>query len=70
MQTNPRLRIVLELIPNDPDDNKFVDCAFSGNALFIVSDDKHFNILKEIGFPKISVMKVDDFMNNLGLKKR
>ena len=58
------------LIEADEDDNKFVDCAFSGNALFIVSDDKHFNILKEIGFPKISVMKVDDFMNNLGLKKR
>lgn len=58
------------LIENDEDDNKFVDCAFSGNALFIVSDDKHFNILKEIDFPKVDVVKVDDFMKMLGIEKR
>jgi uncharacterized protein len=58
------------LIEADEDDNKYVDCAFSGNALFIVSEDRHFNILKEIDFPKIDVMKIDDFMNMLGLKKR
>ncbi|MEZ4771920.1 MAG: putative toxin-antitoxin system toxin component, PIN family [Bacteroidia bacterium] len=30
------------LITQDPDDNKFVDCAVAANADFIVSHDKHF----------------------------
>ena len=38
------------LIPTDPDDNKFVDCAVSSNADFIVTNDKHFNILKKTEF--------------------
>ena len=32
------------LIKNDPDDNKFVDCAIAGNATFVVSNDSHFDI--------------------------
>lgn len=40
------------LITTDPDDNKFVDCAFACQAKFIVSEDKHFNVLKNIDFPK------------------
>ena len=34
------------LITADPDDNKFVDCAITANARYIVSNDKHYNILK------------------------
>lgn len=37
----------LNLITNDPDDNKFVDCAFAANADFIVTNDSDFNILKK-----------------------
>lgn len=51
----------LNLINNDEDDNKFVDCAFSGNAHYIVTDDKHFQILNEIDFPKIPIIKSEDF---------
>ena len=29
-----------DLIKDDPDDNKFVDCAIAGNATFIVSNDQ------------------------------
>ena len=39
------------LITADEDDNKFVDCAIVSNANYIVSDDKHFNILQTIPFP-------------------
>ena len=58
------------MIEVDEDDNKFVDCAISGNALFIVSNDNHFNILKSINFPKVTVIKVDDFMKMLGIEKK
>ena len=50
------------LIQIDPDDNKFVDCAICGNAEYIVSNDTHFNILKNIEFPKIKVVKIDEFL--------
>jgi predicted nucleic acid-binding protein len=31
----------LALIPADPDDDKFVECAVEGKARYIVSGDKH-----------------------------
>ena len=34
------------LITADPDDNKFVDCALNAGADYIITNDKHFNILK------------------------
>ena len=51
----------LNLISNDPDDNKFSDCAFAGNVHFLVTDDKHFNVLKSISFPAINVISLNDF---------
>ena len=32
----------------DPDDDKFIDCAVSGNANFIVSGDAHLLDLKSV----------------------
>lgn len=49
------------LIEADSDDNKFVDCAVSCNASGIVTQDKHFNILKSIYFPNINVISVGEF---------
>ncbi|MEJ0106639.1 MAG: putative toxin-antitoxin system toxin component, PIN family, partial [Bacteroidota bacterium] len=51
----------LGLIVNDEDDNKFADCAFAANADFLVSNDKHFNILNTISFPKINIITLQDF---------
>jgi uncharacterized protein len=53
------------LIPDDPDDDKFVDCAVAGNADFIVSHDKHFNILQNVPFPIIKVIKIPEFQRIL-----
>lgn len=47
---------------DDPDDNKFVDCFIASNAEFIVSNDGHFQKLKGLGFPQISVLKLDEFV--------
>ncbi len=49
----------------DPDDNKFVDCAFAANAAFIVSEDSHFEALKTLAFPKIMVLKLNAFLKFL-----
>jgi len=49
------------LIFADPDDNKFVDCAFNAGADFIVTNDKHFNVLKTLNFPPIKVVDIETF---------
>jgi putative PIN family toxin of toxin-antitoxin system len=54
-----------QLIKNDVDDNKFVDCAISAAADLIVTNDKHFNILSEIDFPKVPVSDLLGFKNIL-----
>ncbi len=53
------------LITQDADDNKFVDCAVAADAEYIVSNDKHFNILKEIEWPKVIVLKIQEFMRQI-----
>jgi putative PIN family toxin of toxin-antitoxin system len=53
------------LISVDPDDNKFVDCAFAGNVHFLVTDDKHYNVLKNITFPVISIISLSEFKEML-----
>lgn len=49
------------LITNDPDDNKFVDLAITGNADYIVTNDKHFDILKGLDFPELNVVSLNQF---------
>jgi uncharacterized protein len=49
------------MISKDLDDNKFVDCAFSANAHVLVSDDRHFKVLKKAIFPKINLLKLAEF---------
>lgn len=53
------------LIKNDVDDNKFVDCAVASNAEYIVTNDFHFSILKQIEWPKISVIDIREFVKQL-----
>lgn len=48
-------------IESDPDDHKFVDCAFAANAQCIVTNDGHFNVLANWDFPKIPVFKPNEF---------
>ena len=55
----------LHQIEADHDDDKFVDCAFAANATYIVSDDSHFDVLKEIQFPKLLVLKLIKFLELL-----
>lgn len=50
------------LITADPDDNKFVDCAITVGATYIVSNDKHFDELKNYDFPKVDVRQLSEFL--------
>jgi putative PIN family toxin of toxin-antitoxin system len=50
------------LINKDESDNKFVDCAISANAAFIVTEDKHFNEVKLVDFPKINIIGINEFL--------
>ena len=54
-----------KIIQSDPDDNKFVDCAVVANAKFIVTEDHHFDILKQCSFPKVDIISLDDFMQQI-----
>ena len=53
------------LVKEDVDDNKFVDCAIIANADYIVSEDSHFKILEMISFPKVNVITLNRFMNDI-----
>ena len=55
------------LISADPDDNKFVECALNAGADYIVTNDKHFNVLKEIDFPPVKVVDIVEFREMLGV---
>lgn len=54
-----------KLIAADPDDDKFVDCAIAANAKFIVTEDSHYNVLQDLDFPKVEVIKLDEIMEVL-----
>ncbi len=53
------------LITADPEDNKFVDCAVASNAKYIVTEDRHYDVLRTISFPQIEVVGLDDIMEEL-----
>ena len=47
-----------QLIVEDSDDNKFVDCSVSTNASYIVTHDRHYNVLKQVDFPKVNIIDI------------
>ncbi|MCR4604039.1 MAG: putative toxin-antitoxin system toxin component, PIN family [Prevotella sp.] len=53
------------LVEADPDDNKFVDCAVAVDAEYIVTNDAHFNILKQIEWPRLTVIDINEFTRQL-----
>lgn len=56
------------LIIVDPDDNKF-DCAISANAHYIVTNDHHYDVLKDIDFPKVNIVNIQQFCIYLSQEK-
>jgi putative PIN family toxin of toxin-antitoxin system len=59
--------IKIDVITEDPDDNKFLSCALAGGADYIITSDKHLLILKK--FRGIRIIKPAQFMSCRGLEK-
>jgi putative PIN family toxin of toxin-antitoxin system len=54
-----------KLIESDADDNKYCDCAIAGQADYLVTEDRHFETLKNIPFPSITAITIDQFLGIL-----
>lgn len=54
-----------QLIEQDPDDNKFVDCAIAANAQYLISEDRHFRVLKKYDYFGIELIQLNEFRNKL-----
>lgn len=53
------------LIINDVDDNKFVDCAVSASTDYIVTNDRHFEVLRAVAFLLVSIINISQFQRLL-----
>ncbi len=56
------------LIQKDPDDNKFVDCAITVGARYVVTEDHHYDVLKWKEFPGLNIVGLDEFLAHLNTK--
>ena len=54
----------------DADDNKFFDAAVAANVDFLVTNDGHFNEVKRLSFPKVTIVSADEFLRLLEKGKR
>ena len=52
-----------QLVENDPDDNKFVDCTVAASADYLITNDKDILQLRKIPdlFPLITILTFEEF---------
>ena len=60
---NPQKRY--HLIEADPDNNKFVDCAITAKAKYIVSQDRHYDVVRFNPKYDFTAVDIDYFMRLL-----
>ncbi|MCK4400902.1 putative toxin-antitoxin system toxin component, PIN family [bacterium] len=53
-------QIQLDVVKDDPDDNKFLECAMAGKADFIISGDHHLLSIKE--YKQIKILTIAQFI--------
>ena len=56
-------RTQLKVVKEDPDDNKFLECAVGGQADFIVSGDRHLLSLQR--YEGIEILKIAQFIRKI-----
>ena len=50
-----------QLVEDDPDDNKFIDCAIAAGAKYLISNDRHLNVIKKYPYFNIQLVKFKEF---------
>jgi len=55
--------ILISAIPDDPEDNKFVECALMCNSDYIISGDKHLLSVKE--YAGIKIIRASEILSIL-----
>jgi len=50
-----------QLVENDKDDNKFIDCYVASQCDYIISNDRHIHQIKTSKFPQIAVLRYEEF---------
>lgn len=56
-------QVCLTVVKDDPDDDRVLECAITGEAEFIVTGDRH--LLRMGTFNGIEIVTVRDFMSSL-----
>lgn len=51
----------VEIIKEDPEDNKFLECALKGEVEYVVSGDKHLLKIKE--FKGVKIVSANEFLD-------
>jgi len=59
---DPKMRV--HTIHQDPDDNRFLECAVAGKARYLVSGDRH--LLRLRGFREVRIVTPRAFLTALG----
>ena len=50
-----------QLVDNDHDDDKFVDCAIAAGVNYLLSNDKHLRVIKQYPYFNIQLATFDEF---------
>lgn len=60
-----RVKRHLAIVRRDPEDDKFLECAVTGRAEYIITGDRH---LRELGsYREITILTVGEFLRRTGL---
>ena len=51
-----------QLVTADSDDDKFTDCAIACAADYLVTNDRHYDILKTLAFPAVQIIRAEEFL--------
>ena len=57
----------VHMIPEDPDDDRILECAVSGKADYIISGDRH--LLALANYRGISILRVREFLDSMELNE-
>lgn len=52
-----------DIVEEDPDDNKFIDCYIASDSDCLVTNDKHFEKVKKNVYPEINIIDSENFIS-------